>query len=112
MLDYSAKEAELGKTIGDDFREGKITLPVILAFRRGDAEERAFWHRCLHDLEQGEDELAQALTLMTKHGSLADTVNRATHYGDVARDALGIFPDSPVKTALLDIIDFCIKRAY
>ncbi len=112
VLDYSAKQAELGKTIGDDFREGKITLPVILAFRRGDAEERAFWRRCLHDMEQGEDELAHALTLMEKHNSLTDTVNRAAHYGDVARDALGIFPKSPVKTALLDIIDFCIKRAY
>ncbi len=112
VLDYSAKQAELGKTIGDDFREGKITLPVILAFRRGDDEERAFWQRCLADLEQGDAELDRALELMDKHGSLTDTVHRAEHYGAVARDALGIFPDSPVKTALLDIIDFCIRRAY
>ncbi|MBT7449835.1 MAG: polyprenyl synthetase family protein [Rhodospirillaceae bacterium] len=112
VLDYSAKQAELGKTIGDDFREGKITMPVILAFRRGDDEERAFWHRCLHDLEQGDEELAHALSLMEKHGSLTDSIHRAQHYGDVARDALGIFPDSPVKTVLIDIIDFCIKRAY
>lgn len=112
VLDYSAKQADLGKTIGDDFREGKITLPVILAFRRGDSEERAFWHRCLHDLEQDEADLEHALKLMQKHNSLTDTINRAAHYGDVARDALGIFPDSEVKTALVDIIDFCIERAH
>lgn len=112
VLDYSAKQQELGKTIGDDFREGKITLPVILAFRRGDAAERAFWQRCLEDLNQKDGDVEQAMDYMAKHNSLVDSVNRAHHYGDVARDALGIFPKSPVKKALLDIIDFCIERAY
>lgn len=112
VLDYSAKQAELGKTIGDDFREGKITLPVILAFRRGDTDERAFWQRCLNELDQNEDDLSHALELMEKHDSLTDTIHRAQHYGDVARDALGIFPESPVKTTLVDIIDFCIERAH
>lgn len=112
VLDYSAKQQELGKTIGDDFREGKITLPVILAFRRGKDEERAFWHRCLQDLEQTDTDLSHAIDLMTKHGSLTDSVKRAKHFADVARDALGIFPESPAKKSLLDIIDFCIDRAY
>ncbi len=112
VLDYSARQQELGKTVGDDFREGKITLPVILAFRRGDEGERAFWQRTLETLEQTEVDLEHAMELMKQHSSLADTVNRARHYGAVARDALGIFPDSPTKTALLDIIDFCIERAY
>jgi octaprenyl-diphosphate synthase len=114
VLDYSAKQEKLGKAIGDDFREGKITLPVILAFRRGDDEERTFWRRTLEDLEQSEDatDLRHALSLMEKHQSLADTVKRARHYGSIARDALGIFPDSPAKSALVDIIDFCIDRAY
>jgi len=112
VLDYSARQAELGKTVGDDFREGKITLPVILAFRRGDDGERGFWKRTLETLEQSEGDLAHAMELMKRHNSLTDTVNRARHYGAVARDALGIFPESPVKTALLDIIDFCIERAY
>ncbi len=112
VLDYSARQQELGKTVGDDFREGKITLPVILAFRRGDAGERAFWQRTLETLEQSEADLAHAMDLMKQHNSLADTVNRARHYGAVARDALGIFPDSQPKTVLLDIIDFCIERAY
>jgi octaprenyl-diphosphate synthase len=114
VLDYSAKQEKLGKALGDDFREGKITLPVILAFRRGDDEERSFWRRTLEDLEQKEDgaDLRHALHLMEKHQSLADTVNRARHYGAIARDALGIFPDSPAKSALTDIIDFCIDRAF
>ncbi len=112
VLDYSAKQADLGKTIGDDFCEGKITLPVILAFRRGDEIERTFWKRCLQDLEQSDDDLYHALKLMEKHDSLKDSVHRAQHYGDVARDALGIFPDNPVKTAMVDIIDFCIQRAH
>jgi octaprenyl-diphosphate synthase len=112
VLDYSAKQADLGKTVGDDFREGKITLPVILAFRRGTPEERDFWRRTLEDLDQNDNDLAYAMELMTKHGSLTDTVQRARHYGAIARDALGIFPESPEKQALAGVIDFCIERAY
>jgi len=112
VLDYSSRQHELGKTIGDDFREGKITLPVILAFRRGDDGERAFWKRTLENLDQKAGDLNRAIELMGDHKSLADTVNRARHYGAVARDALGIFPDSAVKTALLEIIDFSIERVY
>ncbi|MBI5165850.1 MAG: polyprenyl synthetase family protein [Magnetospirillum sp.] len=112
VLDYSAKQAVLGKTVGDDFREGKITLPVILAFRRGDAEERDFWRRTVERLDQTDADLEQAIKLMEKHGSLADTVARARHYGAIARDALGIFPDSAIKQSLIEVIDFCIDRAY
>ncbi len=112
VLDFSAKQATLGKTIGDDFREGKITLPVILAFRRGDDEERAFWRRTLEDLDQTEDDLPHAIKLLEKHGALDDTVERARHYGAIARDAMGIFGDTPEKDALIEVIDFCIERAY
>ena len=112
VLDYSAKQATLGKNIGDDFREGKITLPVILAFRRGSDEERKFWRRTLEELEQNDGDLDHAIKLMNKHGALADTVERARHYGAIARDAMGIFEDSPEKSALTDAIDFCINRAY
>jgi octaprenyl-diphosphate synthase len=112
VLDYSARQSELGKTIGDDFREGKITLPVVLAYRRGDAEERAFWRRVLEEVEQTEDDLKRALGLLERHGALRDTVARAGHYGAIARDALGIFPDGPAKRALVEIVDFCIERAY
>ncbi len=112
VLDYSARQAELGKTIGDDFHEGKITLPVILAFRRGDAADRDFWRRTLERVEQTDADLAHAITLMERQEALADTVARARHYGAIARDALGIFPDGREKRVLLDLVDFCIERAY
>lgn len=112
VLDYSAAQATLGKTVGDDFEDGKITLPLILAFRRGDSEERGFWRRAVEDMDQREGDLAHAVDLMKRHGALRDTVARARHYGDMARDALGIFPESPGKDALTDVIDFSIERAY
>ena len=112
VLDFAAQQAALGKAVGDDFRDGKITLPVILAFRRGDDEERSFWRRTLEDMKQDETDLASAIALMERHGSLRDTVERARHYGSIARDALGIFTDGPEKAALLEVIDFCIDRAY
>ncbi len=112
VLDYSAKQAELGKTVGDDFREGKITLPVILAFRRGDAGERDFWRRALGDLEQTEGDLEYAFSLLERHDALSDTVERARHYGAIARDSLGILDDGAVKNAMISLIDFCIERPY
>ena len=111
-LDYTAKQATLGKAVGDDFREGKTTLPTILAYRRGDEKQRAFWRRTLEKIEQREGDLAQATELMQRHQALADTLERARHYGAVARDALGLFPESPVKSALLEVVDFAIERAY
>jgi len=112
MLDYSAAQASLGKAVGDDFRDGKITLPVILAYRRGSDQERSFWRRTLQDLDQRDGDLEEAIALLERHGALADTVERARHYGAIARDALGIFPRSEAKGALLDVIDFSIERAY
>ena len=112
VLDYSAVQAELGKSIGDDFNEGKITLPVILAFRRGNDEERIFWRRTLEDLDQKDGDLAHAVELMTLHNALNDSVERARHYGAIARDALGIFEDSPTKDAFKELIEFCIDRPY
>ncbi|NQU60476.1 MAG: polyprenyl synthetase family protein [Rhodospirillales bacterium] len=112
VLDYSAKQATLGKSIGDDFKEGKISLPVILAFHRGGSEERLFWRRTLEDLEQGEGDLEHAIHLMEKHLALEDSVKRARHYGAMAHDALGIFAESPQKAAFNELIEFCIERAY
>jgi octaprenyl-diphosphate synthase len=112
VLDYSADQAALGKTVGDDFREGKISLPVVLAWRRGAPEERAFWRRTLEKLEQRDGDLEHAIGLMEKRGALKDTVERARHYGAIARDALGIFPDGAVKNAMSEAIDFAIERAY
>ncbi len=112
VLDYSAEQAKLGKTVGDDFREGKISLPVVLAWRRGSPEERDFWRRTLEKLEQNDGDLEHAIKLMEKRGALRDTVERARHYGAIARDALGIFPSSALKSAMEEAIDFAIERAY
>jgi len=112
VLDYSARQAELGKAIGDDFKEGKVTLPVVLAWRRGTQKERSFWTRTIADLDQNDGDLLHAIELMHKHKSLEDTVERARHYGSIARDALGIFPESEIKGAMTELIDFCIDRAY
>ncbi|NJM35972.1 MAG: polyprenyl synthetase family protein [Rhodomicrobium sp.] len=111
-LDYSGEQAKLGKSVGDDFREGKITLPVVLSFRRGSEDERAFWRRTLQDAEVGEGDLEKAIAYMRKSGAIDDTTKRARHYGAMACDALAIFPDSREKNALLDAVEFCISRLH
>jgi octaprenyl-diphosphate synthase len=111
VLDYGGTTAKLGKNVGDDFREGKITLPVILAYRRGDATERAFWKAALEDGVSDDAALEKAIGLHRKHHSLEDTVERARHYGAMAKDALGIFPDSPLKSAMVEVVDFCVSRS-
>ena len=111
-LDYGGSSAKLGKNVGDDFREGKITLPVVLSFRRGNEAEREFWRRTLEKSDIREGDLEIALSTMRKHRALEDTVERARHYGAMARDALGLFPASPWKKALLEVVDFCVSRAH
>jgi octaprenyl-diphosphate synthase len=111
-LDYSGSQAKLGKSVGDDFRERKITLPVIMAFRRGDATERNFWKRTLEEGNQSEDDIVQARRLMERHGTLTDTLDRARHYGQLSKDALAIFADSEWKASLLEAVDFCIARSH
>jgi octaprenyl-diphosphate synthase len=111
-LDYGGKSAKLGKNIGDDFREGKITLPVVLSFRRGSESERAFWMRALEQGEIGDNDLDTAVGLMIKHRALEDTIKRAQHYGAIARDALALFPASEMKQALEEAVEFCTARTH
>jgi octaprenyl-diphosphate synthase len=112
VLDYGGAAQKLGKNVGDDFREGKITLPVVLAFRRGSDAEREFWRRTLERGEANDADLEHAIGLMAKHRALEDTIGRAHHYGAIARDALALFPDSPMKSALAETVDFCIARTH
>ena len=109
-LDYGGSKAELGKNVGDDFHEGKITLPVLLAYRRGSDEERAFWRANMEADEAAEGALDEAMALLKKHGAIDDTVARARHYGEMARDALAPLPASDYKDALLDVVEFCVGR--
>ncbi len=111
-LDYGGTAAKLGKNVGDDFREGKITLPVVLSFRRGSESERAFWTRTLEKATIAEGDLETAIATMRRHRALEDTVERARHYGAMARDSLELFPASAWKTALNDVVDFCIARSH
>jgi len=109
-LDYGGSKALLGKNTGDDFREGKITLPVLLCYRRGNEDDRAFWKEAMENGSSDDEALLQANALMEKYGAIKDTVARARHYGQIARDALAPLPDSPQKDALLDVVKFCISR--
>lgn len=111
-LDYGGRAAALGKNTGDDFREGKITLPVVLAFRRGTAEERSFWERTLQQGDRQEGDLERAVELMHRHSALEDTILRARHYGAMAIDALAIFPESKYRDALTALVEFCINRNH
>jgi octaprenyl-diphosphate synthase len=110
-LDYGGKSAKLGKNVGDDFRDGKITLPVVLSYRRGSESERAFWRRTLEDADAANQDLETAVSLMNKHRALEDTIKRARHYGSIATDALALFPDSVMKTALTEAVEFSIGRS-
>ena len=110
-LDYGGSSADLGKDVGDDFREGKITLPVILAYRRGSDEERAFWRRTIADGDISDPDLDQAMSLIQSHNAIKATLERARHYGSMAKDALAIFRESKAKSALLDVVDFSTSRA-
>lgn len=111
-LDYGGATAMLGKEVGDDFREGKVTLPVLLAYGRGTEEDREFWSRTLIRGEIGDGDLEHAHRLMDQTGSLSDTLERARHYAAIAHDALAPLPESAEKASLLEALAFCVSRAY
>jgi octaprenyl-diphosphate synthase len=111
-LDYSGDSQRLGKSVGDDFREGKITLPLILSFRRGSQDERQFWNRTIAEGDIRNGDLETAVSLMKRHKAIEATFERARSYGAIAGDALAIFPESREKMALADVIAFCISRTH
>ena len=112
VLDYSAVQARLGKEVGNDFREGKMTLPVILAFAQGSPEEKGFWQRTLEEKVLNEGDLEYAISLLGKTGALQSTIKRARQYGAEARTALQIFPASPMREAMLEAVTFVIERDF
>jgi octaprenyl-diphosphate synthase len=111
MLDFSACQAELGKSIGDDFHDGKVTLPVLVAFARGDDEERAFWRRTLEDMDQRKGDLEQAIGLVERRGALAETLARARGYAASAIDSLSLFRDGVERRALIAAAAFATERS-
>ncbi len=112
VIDYASDAATMGKGRGDDFRDGKMTLPIILAYARGEKTDRAFWQAAVTGERTSDEDLAQAVALMRSTEALSDTIDRARHYGRRAIDALGPFPAGKAKTALTDAVEFAIARAY
>jgi len=112
VIDYASDAATMGKGVGDDFRDGKMTLPVILAYARGSEDDRAFWRSAVSGERISDDDLGQAIRLLKDTEALADTVERARQYGRRAIDALAIFPASKVKAALIEAAEFAIARAF
>jgi len=110
-LDYAADQAKLGKTVGDDFREGKITGPVLAAYKAGSEPDRAFWRRTIEQSEQTDDDLEHALALMDQTGAIEDTLQRAVGFAARAKAALCVFPDGRVKKCLTDVADYTVRRA-
>jgi octaprenyl-diphosphate synthase len=112
VLDFAARESELGKCVGDDFRDGKITLPVLLALNRGDAEERAFWRRTLEEMDQRPGDLERAIGLIERHGAGAETLRRARLYAAAAIEALSVFRDGAERRALIEAAVFAAERGH
>ena len=110
VLDFAARQSDLGKTVGDDFRDGKITLPILIAFARGDEKERRFWRRTLEDMDQRADDLGRAIRLIERHGGITETLSRARDYAGAAIDALSAFGDSDARRALSEAAAFVTER--
>lgn len=111
-IDYVSDEATMGKGVGDDFRDGKLTLPVILAYARGSGEERDFWKLAMTGHRDSDEDLAHATQLLHEHNAITDTLARARHYGQRAVDAIGGFSPSQARSALTEAVGFAVARAY
>ncbi|MBV8184840.1 MAG: polyprenyl synthetase family protein, partial [Hyphomicrobiales bacterium] len=104
-LDYGGRSEEIGKNVGDDFREGKITLPVVIAFERGDKEEREFWRRAMESGDLREGDLERAIAILRRHGAIDATTARAARFAQDAHEALSIYPDGEMRRALAQAVD-------
>jgi len=111
-IDYVSDAGTMGKDAGDDFREGKMTLPVILAYARANDEERAFWKDAVEGRRTSDEDFAQAIALVRKSRAVDDTMARARHYGGLAIEAIRGFADGPAKAAMIEAVEFAVARAY
>lgn len=110
LLDYSGATQSLGKNVGDDFRERKLTLPVIKAIDKADAEERAFWKRTIEVGDQQDGDLETALALMAKHDTIEATREQAVLWADKSKQAIGKLPQSDLRDTLSDLADYVVSR--
>jgi len=112
VIDYASDAATMGKGVGDDFRDGKMTLPVILAYARGSENDRDFWRAAIGGSQASDEHLARAIRLLRESDALDDTIERARQYARRAIDALAMFPASKAKSALTEAAEFAVARAY
>jgi octaprenyl-diphosphate synthase len=111
-IDYASEGATMGKDAGDDFRDGKVTLPVILAYARGSEDDRRFWRDAIEGRRISDEDLAHATRLLRETDAISDTIERARHYGRRAIDALAGIGGGQAKAALVEAVEFAIARAY
>lgn len=111
-IDYDSEASESGKGQGDDFRDGKMTLPVILAYARGDAEERRFWEEAIAGFRNEDEDLRHAVSLINRHDAVSATRERARHFAQRAIDAIACFPASEARTAMAEAAEFAVARRY
>jgi len=112
VIDYASDDQTMGKGRGDDFRDGKVTLPVILAQARGSAADQTFWRDAIEGRRTSDEDLAEATALLHSTGAIDDTLARARLYGRRAIDALAGFPRGVAREALSEAVEFAIARAY
>lgn len=111
-IDYDSEASESGKDKGDDFREGKMTLPVILAYARGSADERKFWEEAIAGFRTDDEDLAHAVHLINKHDCVSATRERARLYAQRAVDAISIFPSGAARDAMCEAVEFAVARRF
>ena len=109
LLDYGGKDA-IGKNVGDDFRERKLTLPVIRAIAAGDADERTFWKRTIGKGQQDDGDLDRAMSILARHGAMRSTRDTALEWAEKAKAALVPIPDHDLKSMLIDLADYVVER--
>ncbi len=111
-IDYDSEAAEMGKGRGDDFREGKMTLPVILAYARGNAEERSFWEDAIAGFRNSDEDLAHAIQLIGRHDAVGAARERARHFAQRAIDAIAAFPAGKARSAMAEAAEFAVSRRF
>jgi octaprenyl-diphosphate synthase len=111
-IDYDSEAAEMGKGKGDDFRDGKMTLPAILAYARGSAEERSFWQEAIAGFRNSDEDLAHAVNLIDLHDTVSATRDRARHFAQRAIDAIAGFPAGQARAAMGEAARFAVTRRF
>ena len=110
-IDYSSSSKTLGKNIGDDFKEGKVTLPIILAYLRSDNKEKKFWKKTIENLHQDQNDFEMAMKIIQKYNCIEDTIDRAKHFANIAKDSLGTFEETQFKETLINLVNSGLTRS-